>query len=201
MEHAISAPKHVRAHTRSWSLPVWMWRTSMSACGRQKRQGGAGGTQSPQGVVSGSIRPSLSSPVTDNSGVVQPRVGWAALGPWWSTMAFRNSFHHSTQHSSNSHSALVCTLHSHPSTKRVITELRSLLPDPSKYEKGLQINTKISFLDSKYQNRAWQDEGWWVRVRFSVSLWCLQMIRLSGSKAGRVWLTDTSFTVSAFVKQ
>lgn len=41
--------------------------------------------------------------------------------------------------------------HSHPSTKRVITEPRSLLPEPQEnMKKGLQINTKMSLLDSEY---------------------------------------------------
>lgn len=53
--------------------------TIICACvcvGKRKRLGGAVGYHSPLGVVVGGIHRSL-LPLSDNSGVIQARVGWA----------------------------------------------------------------------------------------------------------------------------
>lgn len=118
------------------SLPVWVCGTFMCVCVcvcRRERDREGWGYQSPQGVVAGGIHRCL-LPLSDNSGVIQARVGRPVLGPWWSTMAFRNSFQPSIHLIPIQHWS---TPYTHPCSERerererVITEPWSILKDLS----------------------------------------------------------------------
>lgn len=70
---------------------IHMYMYMCGVCSREREREGRG---VPWSLGCSSWRYSSLSllPLSDNSGVIQAGVGRAVLGPWWSTMAFRNSF-------------------------------------------------------------------------------------------------------------